>query len=91
MRFFELLNFQHAAVSVLVPLIFILVFGVGLYVLPMVSSGEKQEAEEEPYQFNDGISEGNEPFPMVMALIIAGTVLWALFYTLLYGLTDIRL
>ena len=91
MRFFELLNFQHMLGSVLVPLIFMVLFGIGLSLLPLVSSKGKSEPAHEAHEFNDNISEGDGPFPMIMALIVAGTLLWALFYTLWYGFSDVKL
>jgi len=78
-------------VSLLVPLIFMVLFGVGLSFLPLINSKEKKEPALETHNFNDDISEGEGPFPMIMALIITGTVLWALFYTLWYGLSDMKL
>jgi hypothetical protein len=90
MRFFELLNFQHMMGSILVPLIFMVLFGIGLSLMPLVNSKEKREPAE-VHEFNDNIREGDGPFPMIMALIIAGTLLWALFYTLWYGFSDVKL
>jgi uncharacterized membrane protein YidH (DUF202 family) len=89
MRFFDIVNLQHALGSLLVPLIFMVLFGVGLSVMPLVQSKEKKPSEE--LHFNDDIREGDNPFPMVMALIIVGTIVWALFYILYYGLSEVTL
>lgn len=87
MRFFELLNFQHAIGSLLVPLIFLIIFGVGISFTPLFnSSGDK--GEDDTHEFNDNIKEGNKPFPLIMALTISGTIAWAIFYILYYGLTE---
>lgn len=91
MRFFELLNFQHMMASLLIPLIFMVLFSVGVLLLPLVSSNGKKEVSQETHTFNDNISEGDGPFPMIVALIITGTVLWAVFYTVWYGLSDVIL
>ena len=91
MRFFELLNFQHLMGSLLIPLIFLVLFGIGLSFLPLINSKEKKDAVGEAHEFNDNISEGNGPFPMIVALILVGTILWALFYTLWYGFSDMKL
>ncbi|MCG8332887.1 MAG: hypothetical protein MJE63_00090 [Proteobacteria bacterium] len=90
MRFFEIVNLQHALGSLLVPLIFMVLFGVGLSLMPLVNSKDKKPSKE-LHQFNDDISEGDNPFPMVMALIIIGTVVWALFYILYYGFSEVTI
>jgi hypothetical protein len=90
MRFFELLNFQHAMGSMLVPIIFMVLFAVGLSFMPLVKSSKKK-ATEEVHQFNDDIKEGDNPFPLIMALIISGTVLWAVFYIFYYGLSEVTI
>jgi hypothetical protein len=37
--------------------------------------------------YPDGIAERNAPFPLVLFLVIVGTVLWGFGYILLIGLT----
>ena len=91
MRFFELLNYQHAIGSLLVPLIFLILFAVGLSFMPLVQSKKKQEKISIVHEFNDEIAEGDGPFPMIIALIIAGTICWALFYILYYGISEVKL
>jgi hypothetical protein len=91
MRFFELLNYQHMMGSMLIPIIFMVLFAVGLSFMPLVSSIKKKNVNEETHQFNDGIKEDNNPFPLIMALIISGTVLWAVFYIFYYGFSEVTI
>lgn len=91
MRFFELLNLQHMYGSILVALIFLVLFGVGLSFMPLVNSKAKGTTAKESHSFNDNIEEGDGPFPLIIALTIAGTILWALFYILYYGFSEVKL
>ncbi len=91
MRFFELLNYQHMFVSILVALIFMILFGVGLAFMPLVNPKISAEKSNESHSFNDGIEEGEGPFPLIIALIIIGTFSWALFYILYYGFSEVNI
>lgn len=91
MRFFELLNNQHVIGSILVALIFMILFAVGLSLMPAARSKKDESEGEEPHQFADNIQEGGGPFPLIMALIITGTILWALFYVFYYGFSEVNI
>ena len=91
MRFFELLNYQHMYVSILVALIFMVLFGVGLSFMPLVYPKTGETGTKEPHTFNDNIEEGEGPFPLIIALIIIGTFSWGLFYILYYGFSEVKL
>jgi hypothetical protein len=51
--------------------------------------GEKEKQRH--YTFLGEIEERNEPFPLVLILIIAGTILWAFFYILAIGLLEVKI
>jgi hypothetical protein len=88
MRLFELLNLQQV-IGVLFPtLIFMLVFGVGL-AFTHFRSGHGSDAPG--HTFVDGLQDGHSPFPLMMVLIIAGVLIWAVAYILMYGLTEVKL
>ena len=91
MRFFELLNTQHVLALTLLATIFAILFGVTLWVLPM--SGDKSRVFNIKIvqHFADGVEKADGPFPMIMALIIGGVILWALYYILYYGLSGVIL
>ncbi len=91
MRFFELLNTQHVAALVLIAIIFLILFGVALSMLPMSGPRERALNINAIQHFADGIEKGDGPFPLIIALIIGGTILWALFYILFYGFTEVIL
>jgi hypothetical protein len=46
---------------------------------------------KENHAFADNIEEGDGPFPLIIALIIMGTLLWALFYILYYGFSEVNI
>jgi hypothetical protein len=91
MRYFDLLNLQHFILYILPAAVSIIVFAVGLgfyYVRrPDSSERENQIIEEYP----GGIQGRNAPFPMVVTLIIAGTVVWAVAYILLIGILGVKI
>ncbi len=91
MRFFELLNTQHVLAMIILTLIFAVVFGVTLWVLPMLGPRSRVSNLKVVQRFADGIAKADGPFPMVIALIVGGTVLWALYYILYYGLSEVIL
>ncbi|MFK5951806.1 MAG: hypothetical protein QM498_02035 [Desulfobacterium sp.] len=91
MRFFELLNTQHVLALIILTLIFAILFGVTLWVLPMFGSKSRVLNIKVVQHFADGIEKADGPFPMIIALIIGGTVLWAIYYILYYGLSEVIL
>jgi hypothetical protein len=91
MRFYELLNFQHVVGSMIIPLIFIILFAVGISFMPLINSKDKQSEKKVIQVFNDDIQKAEGPFPLIMALIIAGTVIWGVFYIFYYGFSEAML
>ena len=70
MRFFELLNTQHVLATIIVTLIFAVLFGVTLSVLPMLGPKTRVSNIKAVQNFVDGIQKANGPFPMIIALIV---------------------
>lgn len=91
MRFFELLNLQHVAALVIVTLVFLILFGVTLSVMPMSGSRTRVLNIKAIQRFADGIEKGDGPFPLIISLVIGGTILWALFYILFYSFSEVIL
>ena len=90
MRFFELLALQHVVALVLTPLIFLVLFYLGLGYRATLAP-RNDSGEEELQHFNDGIAKANRPYPLIITLVILGTFLWAFFYILFYGISEVRL
>lgn len=90
-RYFELLNFQHFMLYLWPTLVFVVVFGVGLAFSHFKGADSEQRLTEIHRTFPGDIGERNAPFPLVMALIIAGTVIWGLGYIFFTGVLGVRI
>ena len=85
MRYFQLLGIQHFVMYLFPALATIVLFIIGLgyyYFRRKDSEARKTRIIEE---FPGGIQGRNAPFPLIVYLTIAGTVIWALAYILLIG------
>jgi len=85
MRYFELLGIQHFVMYLFpaVACIALFVIGLGFYHFKSKDSAERETRIIEEYPA--GIQGRNAPFPILVYLIVAGTVIWVLAYILLIG------
>jgi len=90
MRLFELLNFQHAVAYFFPGLLFMLVFGLGLAFAHLHGRESERRKNEIIGRFPEEIADRNAPFPLVMMLIIGGTVIWGFLYILMHGMLDVK-
>lgn len=91
MRFFGLLNFQHVMGYIFPTLLFMVVFGVGLAFTHFHSKDAETRKTAVTGEFADGIQDRHSPYPLVMVLIIAGTIVWGFFYILMHGLLGVKI
>jgi hypothetical protein len=91
MRFFNLLNFQHVILYVFPTLIFIVMFGLALAFSHLKSDDSEDRKKKIIYRFPEGIEDRDAPFPLVMTLTIAGTVIWVFFYILGTGWLGVKI
>jgi hypothetical protein len=91
MRIFDVLNIQHFVMYFFPTLAFILVFaaGLGYFYIRRRDSDERMHRIIETYP--DGIEGRNAPFPLVVSLTIAGTVVWCLLYIVLTGVLKVKI
>ena len=91
MHFFELRNLQHFVLYLFPALVavFLVTAGFSFMHFRGKDSGEKEKKPR--YTFLGEIEERDEPFPLVLILIITGTVLWAFFYILAIGLLEVKI
>jgi len=91
MRIFEILNIQHFVMYLFPTLAFILIFaaGLGYVIIRRGTSTDRLTRIIEEYP--GGIEGRNAPFPMVVTLIIAGTVIWSLLYIVLTGVLKVKI
>ena len=91
MRYFELLNLQHFVLYLFPALAAIVIFaaGLGFYYLRRKDSAERETRIIE--EFPGGIQGRNAPFPLVLLLVIVGTVIWSLAYILFIGILGVKI
>jgi hypothetical protein len=91
MRIFEVLNIQHFVLYLFPALAFILIFGAGLGYMFVRRKDSEERLTRIIEKYPGGIEGRNAPFPLMLTLTIAGTVVWCLLYILLTGLLKVRI
>ena len=91
MRIFDVLNIQHFVLYLFPTLAFILIFGAGLGYMYVRHRDSEERLTRIVEKYPGGIEGRNAPFPLVVTLIIAGTVAWSLLYILLTGLLKVKI
>jgi hypothetical protein len=91
MRYFELLGIQHFVMYLFPTVASIALFAIGLgfYHFHRKDSAERENRIIEEYP--GGIQGRDAPFPVVLYLIIAGTVIWVLAYIILIGVLGVKI
>ncbi|RTZ99404.1 MAG: hypothetical protein DSY90_01355 [Deltaproteobacteria bacterium] len=89
MRFYALLNFQHIMIYLFPTLVFIILLGLFLGQTHFITRHSERRKAEICYRFPDGIEDRDAPFPVAMALVIAGAVVWGFFYILSIGIFEV--
>jgi hypothetical protein len=91
MYFDSIYNVQSIALYAFPAAVFMVVFFVGLGYHHFRTRDADKRMTEIERGYPDGIEERNAPYPLVLILIIAGTVLWAVFYVMAYGLSGVKI
>jgi hypothetical protein len=91
MRIFDILNIQHVVLYFFPTLAFILIFAAGLGYVTIRRGTSTDRLTRIIEEYPGGIEGRNAPFPMVVTLIIAGTVIWSLLYIVLTGVLKVKI
>lgn len=91
MRLFALLNFQHVMAYLFCGLLFMVLFGLGLAYSHLHTPDDQKRMRAVVHRYREGIQSRNAPFPLVMILIIVGTVTWGFVYILMHGLLGVKI
>jgi uncharacterized membrane protein YidH (DUF202 family) len=91
MRFFELVNLQDMVLYFFPAVLAILVLGIALGYVHFRTARSEERMRRSYYTFPEDIEDRQAPFPLSLILIIAGTVVWALFYILVIGLWGVKI
>jgi hypothetical protein len=87
-RYFELLNFQHFVLYLLPALTALLLFAAALGYMHFRGKEDKDDQRPAGHVFPGGIKEQNKPFPLVLILVLSGTVIWGFGYIIISGLIE---
>jgi hypothetical protein len=90
MRLYAVLNFQDIVLSLFPTFIFVLLFGLALSYAYFRLKGSEEKAKR-LRTFPEDIEEGQGPFPIVLVLTIAGTIIWVFLYILVIGLLGVKI
>jgi hypothetical protein len=91
MRYFELLGIQHFFMYLFPAIAFIALFiiGLGFYHFNRKDSAERESRIIERYP--GGIEGRNAPFPLLVYLIVFGTIIWVLAYIIIIGVLKVKI
>ena len=91
MRYFELLGIQHFVMYLFPAIAFVVLFiiGLGFYHFRRKDSSERETRIIE--QYPGGIEGRNAPFPLIIYLTLAGTIIWVLVYIILIGVLGVKI
>ena len=91
MRYYELLNFQHTMGWLFTALIFMVVFGVGLAFAHLRDKNSEARKKTIIARYADGIEDRDAPYPLIMVLILAGSIIWGFFYIVMHGVLGVKI
>ena len=72
-------------------LLFIVLFAVGLGDSHFRGKHSDAKMRTIIHRYPGGFEERNAPFPLVLILILAGTVLWGFLYIILTGVLEVKI
>jgi hypothetical protein len=91
MRYFNLLNIQHFVLYFFPAFITLLLIAIALKFSYFHSKDSEEKLTQITHRYPLGIEERDAPFPLVLLLIILGTVIWVFGYILMIGLLGIKI
>ena len=91
MRLFELRNLQDIVLFLFPALVFVLLFGLGLAFSHIKRKDSEERETRIIEEYIDEIRGRNAPFPLMLHLVIIGTVIWGVLYIVLTGVWGVRI
>lgn len=91
MHYFELRNIQHFVIYLFPAFLGVLIFAIGLAGSHFRHEDDEKRMQQVHNRYVGGIEERNAPFPLVLVLIVGGTILWGFLYIILYGVLGVKL
>ncbi len=91
MHFFLVRDIQHLVMYFFPAFLSVFLIGVGLAYTFFRTRGSEEDKDASYHTYPDGIVDKRGPFPLILILVIAGTVIWGFFYVLAMGLLEVRI
>lgn len=91
MHYFELRNIQHFVLYLLPAVLGVLIFAIGLARIHFRHEDDDARMQHVHTTYAGGIEERNAPFPLVLILIIGGTIVWGILYIIFYGVLGVKI
>ena len=91
MLFNDLYAIESIALYALPTLVFMVLFFLALGYIHVHTRKSEESEIKIIHHYPEGIEERNAPFPLMLILVIAGTVIWGVFYIMAYGLLGVKL
>jgi hypothetical protein len=91
MRYFYLLGVQHFVMYLFPALATIVLFIIGLGFYYINRKDAKQRETRIIEEYPGGIQGRNAPFPLILILILVGTIVWGLAYIILIGTLGVKI
>lgn len=91
MRLFELHNLQDLVLFLFPALAFVVLFAIGLSFAYIVCRDSEDRHVKVTERFPGGIEGRNAPFPLIVYIVIFGTIVWGLLYIFFYGYLGVQI
>jgi hypothetical protein len=91
MHYFPLRDIQHFILYFFPAFLTVLLIGIGLAFTHFRTKRSEENNDRVYYEYNEGIQDKDGPFPLILILVITGTVIWSFFYILVIGLMGVKI
>ncbi|MHC1743668.1 MAG: cytochrome c oxidase subunit II transmembrane domain-containing protein [Syntrophobacteraceae bacterium] len=91
MRYFQLLNIQHYVLFVCTAIITVVLLALALGYTHFRARDSEERQTKIIHTYPSEIEERDAPFPLFLALVILGTVLWGIGYIVAHGLYGVKI
>ncbi|MCU0573626.1 MAG: hypothetical protein MUC41_11600 [Syntrophobacteraceae bacterium] len=91
MRLFELLNLQHFILYLFPAFIAVLLLALALGYTHFRGEDSEERKKRVVGTYPSDIEERDAPFPLILTLVILGTVLWGVGYILAHGIYGVKI
>jgi hypothetical protein len=91
MGLFELLNIQHFVLYLFPAFITVLLMAMALGFLRFHRKDSEQRLGRITHRYPSDIEERNAPMPLILLLVILGTVLWGFGYIIMTGVLGVKI